>query len=584
MRKITKYNWDLSKIFENTEKFDEEVESIKKSVEELKPLGDDLKKNFKNYLLLMTDTMRRLYTVYNYAHRTHDEDTRDSHGQKLSMVANTLLNDFQTATSSFRPALLSLSEEELDKLIKDNDLENFRKYLDRIFRFKEHTLTSGEEKILGSMGFLQGVPSEAYNLLKNSDIEYPYIESADKKLTDANFTSLLRNPDVNVRKETFEKYYETLGGVDNTISSLQYSNVKGLTTEASLRNFKSAREMELFKDDVTVNVYDNMIEGVRENLPTLHKYYEIKKKHLKLEEQHMYDVYLPLATGKDDKVSYEEGKEIVLKALAPLGDEYIEILKEAFENNWIDVYPQDGKRSGAYSSGSFDTDPYILMNYTEDLDSVFTLAHELGHSVHSYYSRKNNEFIYSGYTIFVAEVASTTNELLLLDYLMKNAKTDEEKIYLIDFYIDSFKGTVFRQTMFAEFEKKTHEAVENGQVLTLEDFNKIFYELNKDYFGDAVISDQDIELEWARIPHFYNNFYVYKYATGFSSAVKLAKNILEGDKEALDRYIKFLKDGGNNYPIDQLKAAGADISKKETINEAMEVFKGLVDQLEQLTK
>lgn len=584
MRKITKYNWDLSKIFENAEKFDEEVESIKKSVEELKPLGDDLKKNFKNYLLLMTDTMRRLYTVYNYAHRTHDEDTRDPHGQKLSMVANTLLNDFQTATSSFRPALLSLSEEELDKLIKDNDLENFRKYLDRIFRFKEHTLTSGEEKILGSMGFLQGAPSDAYNLLKNSDIEYPYIESADKKLTDANFTSLLRNPDVNVRKETFEKYYETLGGVDNTISSLQYSNVKGLTTEASLRNFKSAREMELFKDDVTVNVYDNMIEGVRENLPTLHKYYEIKKKHLKLEEQHMYDVYLPLATGKDDKVSYEEGKEIVLKALRPLGDEYIEILKEAFENRWIDVYPQDGKRSGAYSSGSYDTDPYILMNYTDDLDSVFTLAHELGHSVHSYYSRKNNEFIYSGYTIFVAEVASTTNELLLLDYLMKNAKTDEEKIYLIDFYIDSFKGTVFRQTMFAEFEKKTHEAVENGQVLTLEDFNKIYYQLNKDYFGEAVISDKEIELEWARIPHFYNNFYVYKYATGFSSAVKLAKNILEGDKEALEKYINFLKDGANNYPLEQLKVAGADISKKETINEAMEVFRGLVDQLEELTK
>lgn len=584
MRKIQHYNWDLSKIYKTETEFEEEIQYVRELNEKLKALGEDIKGNFKSYLETMTDARRRIYKLRTYSHRKHDEDTRQTHGQKISMTVENLANDYDTITSNFRPSLLSLSKEELEKLIEDYDLENYRKYLDKIFRYKEHTLTAGEEKILGSLSFLQGAPADAYNLLMNSDIEFPFIESAGVKLSHANYVNLIKNKDEEVRKETFIKYYETLKGVDNTISSLQFNNVKGLAAEAKLRNFNSAREMELFKDDVEEIVYDNMIEAVRENLPHLHRYYEIKKKYLGLEKQHMYDIYLPLATEEDKKITYDEGKEIILKGLTPLGDEYLEIIKEAFDNNWIDVYPQPGKRPGAYSSGSYDTEPYILMNYTDNLDSVFTLAHELGHSVHSYYSRKNNDFLYSGYTIFVAEVASTTNELILLDYLMKNATSDGEKIYLIDFYIDNFKGTVFRQTMFAEFEKLIHESVENGQVLTLDDFNKIFYKLNQDYFGEAVISDEDIQLEWAKIPHFYSNFYVYKYATGFSTAVKLAKNILEGDQEALEKYINFLKDGGNNFPLDQLKAAGADISKKETINEAMEVFKGLVDELEELTK
>ncbi len=584
MRKIKSYNWDLSKIYKTNEELENDVKSVREANKKLQSLGEDIKGHFKEYVELMTETRRKIFKIYTYSHRKHDEDTRQTYGQKISMTAEDLGNEYETITSNFIPTLLEMSKEELDEKIKDNDLEKYRKYLDKIFRYKDHTLSAKEEKILGSVSFLQGAPSDAYNLLMNSDMEFPFIESAGEKLTHANYVSLIKNPDVNVRKEAFEKYYKTMKTVDNTIASMQFNNVKGLTTEARLRNFNSAREMELFKDDVEEIVYDNMIEAVRENLPHLHRYYQIKKKFLNLDEQHMYDVYLPLATEKEKKINYEEGKEIVLKGLAPLGEEYLGILKEAFENSWIDVYPQTGKRSGAYSAGSFDTEPYILMNYTDNLDSVFTLAHELGHSVHSYYSRKNNDFIYSGYTIFVAEVASTTNELILLDYLMKNASSDEEKIYLIDFYIDSFKSTVFRQTMFAEFEKLTHEAVENNQVLTLEDFNEIFYKLNQDYFGEAVISDEDIQLEWARIPHFYNNFYVYKYATGFSTAVKLAKNILEGDQEALEKYINFLKDGGNNFPLDQLKAAGADISKKETINEAMEVFKGLVEELEELTK
>lgn len=584
MIEIEKYNWDLSKIYKSEEEFEKDMEAIKIQLAELKVLGEkDFKENFKGSLLLMEASMRKLWKLRTYAERSHDVDTRNKYGQKISMRVNALMNEYEIASSNFRPNLLALSPEELDNLIKKEELESYRKYLDKIYRHKGYVLSEGEEKVMSSLSFFKNSQLDTYRLLMHSDMEFPFIESAGVKLSHANFINLLTNKDVKIRKETFEKYYKTIKSVDDTLANLKYYNLKGITTEAKLRNFNSAREMELFKDNVDTIVYDNVIEAVRENLQHIHRYYQIKKDYLGLEQQHMYDVYLPLVEEENKKIEFEEGKELVLQGLEPLGPEYQNILKEAFSNNWIDVYPKEGKESGAYSSGSYDTDPLILMNYTDDLRSVFTLAHELGHSVHSYYARKNNDFIYSMYSIFVAEVASTTNELLLLNYLIKNAKTDREKIYLIDFYISSFKGTVFRQTMFAEFEKITHESVEEGQVMTVEDFNKIFYGLNQAYFGEAVISDEEIQLEWARIPHFYRNFYVYKYATGFSSAVKLSKNILEGGPEALDRYINFLKDGGKNFPLDQLKAAGADISKKETIDEAMEVFKGLVDELKKLT-
>ena len=355
-----------------------------------------------------------------------------------------------------------------------------------------------------------------------------------------------------------------------------------MTTEAKLRGYNSSLEMELYGDKVDVSVYENLIAAVHENLPALYKYYEIKKNFLGLKEQHMYDVYLNLTKEEPKKIPYEDAVEMVLESLKPMGEEYTKIAREGLMSRWVDVYPKEGKRDGAYSFGTYDSPPYILMNYNDDLQSVFTLAHELGHSMHSYFSRTNNKYIYSDYTIFVAEVASTTNELLLLNYLMDKATTPEEEIYLIDHYIDSFKSTVFRQTMFAEFEKITHERVEKGDALTSADFKDIYYNLNKLYFGDAVISDEEIAYEWSRIPHFYTDFYVYKYATGFSSAVTLSKNILSGDKEKLEAYLNFLKDGSNHYPLEQLKSAGVDLTTKEGVGTAMREFNTLVERLDKI--
>lgn len=582
---MEKHSWDLSKIYKTEEEFDKDYEKLCKSLEKINELTIDYGKNFEEIFSIIDSTTRNLSKLATFAHMKFDENTKDSKGQKLQMKAFSLYSDFETAISGFRPYLLTLSKDELNELIEKYDIEDYRIYLERIFRYKDHTLTEKEEKIIGAFSPLKSAPQNAYGLLTNADMEFPIIESADgERLTNANYINFLQNPKKEVRKEAFEKYYETMRTAENAISSLQYSNVRGLTIEAELRKFNSAREMELFEDDVDVAVYDTLIKVIRKYLPVLHKYYKIKKDYIGLDEQHMYDVYLPMVIDDTRKIPYDEAKEIILKALAPMGEEYVSIVKEGFESNWIDVYPKEGKRSGAYSSGSYDTDPYILMNYTDDLNSMFTLAHELGHSIHSYYSRKNNSFINSEYTIFVAEVASTTNELLLLDYMIKNAKDDKEKLYLINHYVDSFKSTVFRQTMFAEFEKMTHEAVEKNEALTLDNFNDMYLDLNKAYFGDHVISDKEIEFEWARIPHFYRNFYVYKYATGFSTAVTLSKRILSGDEKALDSYIEFIKDGGKNFPLDQLRKAGADISKEETLIDAMKVFESLVDELEELVK
>lgn len=342
--------------------------------------------------------------------------------------------------------------------------------------------------------------------------------------------------------------------------------------------------MFLYRDDVSTQVYDALVESIHTNLPYLHKYYEIKKRALGLDEQHMYDVYMPMTSKFEKKYTFEEAKELVIESVKPMGEEYVNNYKKAFEENWIDVEPRPGKRNGAYSSGSYDTKPFILLNFDGTLSSVFTLAHEMGHSLHSYYDRSTNDFLHSGYTIFVAEVASTFNEALLLDLLMKKAESEEELLYLTDFYVNNYKSTVFRQTMFAEFERDVHHKIENGEVLTKDDFSNIYFELNKKYFGDSMVSDEEIAYEWMRIPHFYSNFYVYKYAIGFTASSILVRRVLEGVENARENYIKFLKDGDNHFPIEQLKIAGVDMSNPETVNKSLETFRELVDKLDKLIK
>lgn len=573
--------WDLTKIYKTREDFTRDIEEARKELEDLKELKGNFTGNFKGLVELMVINSERISKISVYANMTRDEDSTQTLGQELVLEADKLYNDYISAWSFLKPALLELSEDELDKLIQENDLHLYDRYLKEIFRYKDHTLTKDQEYVMGAMGQMAATPASAFYMLTNADMTFPPIEAkGGAELTNANYTNFLRDNDVGVRKEAFTKFYSTFQGVENTLASLYADNVRSLVTEAELRGYDSALQMELYQDDVDVKVYENLIATVRANLPSIHEYYRLKKDALGLESQHMYDVYLDIGGDLETKISYGEARDLIIKAAEPMGEAYVEVLKRAFDERWIDVYPRKGKRSGAYSSGVYSSDPYILMNYTDDLNSLFTLAHELGHSMHSYLSRKNNPYVYSSYTIFAAEVASTTNELLLLNYLLDRAEDKKERIYLINHYLDSFKSTVFRQTMFAEFEKKTHEAVENGQVLTLDKFNQTYYQLNEDYFGDGVFVDKEIQLEWARIPHFYRNFYVYKYATGFLSAVILSKNILEG--RGLDAYLNFLADGSNHYPIDQLKGAGVDVMDPKSFDSAFQVFKGLVEELREL--
>ena len=573
--------WDLSKIYKNNDEFNNDIDKLKGMIARVTEIRDDFKGNFKEILDLTSEASELVTKIYSFASMTRDEDSTVNESQKLVLLAEAVYSEYNSAFSFLSPSILELSEEELNSLIEKNDAESYRKFLEDTFRFKAHTLSKKEEFILGSLSTMAQAPQSAYYMLTNADMKFPNMKSKDnEELTDANFVNYLRESDVEVRKEAFNSYYDVYAGVENTISTLMQDNVKNLVTEAKLRSYDSAIQMELFKDDVDVKVYENLIKSVRENLSGLHEYYRIKKEALKLEEQHMYDVYLPIAGDMNDEIPYEKAVETIKEALKPLGEDYTRVLSRAFDESWIDVYPKKGKKSGAYSWGVYSSDPYILMNYTDDLDSMFTLVHELGHSMHSYYSRKNNPYIYSDYTIFVAEVASTTNELLLLNYLLDKAETDDEKLYLVDHYLNSFKSTVFRQTMFAEFEKATHETLEDGEALTLDLMNDIYLKLNEDYFGDSVIIDDKIKHEWSRIPHFYRNFYVYKYSTGFLSAVILSKKILDG--ENLEDYLNFLADGGRNFPIDQLKKAGADILDPATFNSAFSVFNGLVEDLKTL--
>ena len=575
------YHWDLSKMFKNEEEINSEIKKVNANLSKLEELKKDAKNKIYEILDLRTIIYRSIDKLTSYSSMKRDENSKIPESQKLAIEMDSLYSKVEADMSFLSPCLLSLTKEEWNKLKEDKRYNFYKIFFDRILREKEHMLSEDMEYIMSSYSDVTGASHNSFYMLSYADMKFPDLENTNEKLSHATFVKLLTDKKRELRKETFEKFYDTYQNYENTFASTLYGNMKGVITESKLRKFNSAREMALFADDVDIKVYDSLIESVHKALPSIHDYFALKKKVLGLDEYHMYDIYTNIS-DYDRIIPFEEAKEIVLKALQPMGEEYCSIIKKAFEENWIDVYPQDGKRSGAYSGGCYDSAPYILMNYNENLSSVFTLIHELGHSVHSYMSKKNNEFIYSSYTIFVAEVASTTNEMLLINYLLNNTDNKDEKIYLLNYYADMFKSTVFRQTMFAEFEKIVHEKVENGEALTAEDFNNIYYELNKLYFGENVEVDDRISLEWARIPHFYRDFYVYKYATGLSAAAVISKKILDKEENALENYFEFLKDGNNNFPIKQLQKAGADMSNPKTVEEGLLGFKEKVEELKKI--
>ena len=581
-----KFKWTIDEMYPNEESIEKDIQKVKELIEEVKRYKGilaDSEENIFKALNISEEASRILQNLYVYTHMKSHEDTRINKNQSNATKIDMLSTELSMATSYMVPEIIAMDNEKLENYLKTERLSHYKKYVDDILRLKPHTLNEREEELLAAVADLSGVPENVYDMLSFADLQFPEIEDENGekvRVTHSNFSLFLKSKDARVRKDAFEAMYGVYGQYKNTFASTLYGGIKSEIFYAKTRKYESALQGSLFQDNVSVDVYNNLIDAVHENLDTLNDYIDLKKKFLGLDKINMYDLYVPLTENFDMEISYEKAQEIILEALKPLGEEYLENVKKAFAEGWIDVYGNEGKQGGAYSWGSYDSKSYILMSYKDDLNSLFTLIHEMGHSMHSFYSKNNQPYLYSGYKIFVAEVASTLNELLLINYLLKNAKSKEERVYLLNYYLEQFRTTVYRQTMFAEFEKICHGKVEEGEPLTAEDFNNIYYDLNKKYYGESCEVNEEIALEWARIPHFYSNFYVYKYATGFSAASALSKQILEEGESAVSRYKEFLKSGGSEFPLDQLRKAGVDMEKKESVDEALHVFKDLVKQLE----
>lgn len=580
--------WSIEDLFKDNSQWNEEYQWVKEQVPKLTEYKETLVNADKllSYLELEEELSKKLERLYVYANQRLHENTADSMYQELSDKAAMLSVEMSTATAFFEPELLKLSKEELESMTQTTEkLKKYKRVLFEIFRDKEHILSDELEAVLASAGEMSQVPSDVFSMFNNADIRFEDAldeEGNSHTLTHGSYSVMMESKDRELRKSAFTNIYKAYKSHKNTLAATFRGNVKNCNFYAKTRKFKDSLEYKLSGSRIPTDVYHQLIDTVHEFLPLMHRYVELRKKALKLDEIHMYDLYTPMVSGVDMKIPFEEAKEIVLEGLKPLGEDYLDVLKEGFNNRWIDVYENEGKRSGAYSWGAYGTHPYVLLNYQDNLNNVFTLAHEMGHALHSYFSDSEQEFVDASYRIFVAEVASTCNESLLIHHLLKKTEDKKEKAYLVNYFLEQFKGTLFRQTMFAEFEYKMHNMVNNGEGLTVDRICEEYYKLNLDYFGKEMTVDQDIEMEWARIPHFYTPFYVYQYATGFSAAVAISRKILSGDMEVLEGYKRFLHSGGSMDPIDLLKLAGVDMTKKEPITEAMGLFEELLEEMESL--
>ncbi|WP_214720583.1 oligoendopeptidase F [Exiguobacterium sp. s192] len=582
--------WNLESIYETNEAWEEEFESVKAMLPLLVEYKGRLAQTdailFEG-LQLRDEVSRRLHKLYTYAHMRYDENTADSFYQAMNDRARTLASQIGATLAFMTPELLEVPEETIASYLEKNpDLALYRHAFDELNREREHVLSEAEEAILAKSGEVLGQSGTTFGMLNNADMKFPKIKGEngeETELTHGRFITFMESKDRSVREAAFKAMYGTYSQYTNTLASTLAGSIKKDNFYAEVRKFKTARESALHGNTIPEQVYDGLIEAVHEHLPLLHRYVALRKRILGVEELHVYDMYTPLVSEVEMKVTYEEAKQLMIDGLAPLGAEYKHILEDGLAKRWVDVRETRGKRSGAYSSGAYDTQPFILMNWQDNVNNLFTLAHEFGHSVHSYYTRQNQPYAYGDYSIFVAEVASTTNEALLNDYLLKRVTDKNEKLYLLNNQLETFRGTLFRQTMFAEFEHQIHEAARLGQALTPEFLTKTYYALNETYFGDGIVLDEEIGLEWARIPHFYYNYYVYQYATGISAAAALTSQILEEGQPAVDRYINnFLKAGSSDYPIEVLKAAGVDMTTKAPVEAALRQFERVLDEFEAL--
>ncbi|BAB81159.1 oligoendopeptidase F [Clostridium perfringens] len=580
--------WRIDKIYETPAKWNEELNKLKEEAPKLKDFEGKLgnKEDLKAFLLLNEKLSRKLGKLYVYAHMRSHEDTSNPEMQSLVNKIDPYSAEFSSYTAYFVPEILSLKEGTIENFInEDKDLKQYKIYFEMILNEKPHILSKEVESVLASVSDCLGAPESIYSMLTNSDMTFGEIvdESSRKvELTEGNYISFIKSKDRKVREAAFKLLFGTYKKYENTLATSLTSSIKNFVFESKTRKYNSSLEASLKPNNIPVEVYYNALKTVDENMDALHRYVRIKKKLLNLEEIHMYDLYVPVIECKKEHLEYKDAISLVEEGLKPLGKEYLDIFNEGINEGWIDVYENKGKRSGAYSWGSYDTMPYVLLNYNYELNDASTLAHEMGHSIHSYYTRKTQPYIYGDYSLFCAEVASTTNEILLIHHLIEKETDKNKKLYLINQELEQIRTTVFRQLMFAEFELKTHEAIENGESLTSEVLCKMWKDINIKYFGEDMNVDEEISIEWARIPHFYSDFYVYQYATGYAAASSFANSILSKGEEAVEKYKGFLKAGGSMYPIDTLKMAGVDMTTSKPLKDTLDRFNELLDMLEEI--
>lgn len=584
-----KDTWNLESIYANNELWEEDYAALEKDAAEFAKLKGAIEADVSKIPTVLDayyGLHRRLSKLSVYARMRFDQDTADSTYQTMAAKIGSLGVKIGAASAFVEPEILSYSKEQLEAAEKENErTAYYGRKIEEMLRGQEHTLDAEKEELLAAAGDMAEAPDDIFSVLMNADMKYPDIVLEDGThlpLTNSTYISYMESPDRAVREGAFKTLYGQIASLKNTFAAIYRGNLKQAKFYAQSRKYSSARAMYLADSNVPESVYDNLLSAVHEALPMMYRYVAVRKKVLGVDKLHMYDVYTPIVAAQNQTYEFEQAKQMVLEALKPMGEDYLSHVREGLENRWIDIYPNKGKKGGAYSWGCYDSQPFILLNYTKNLDSVFTLIHEMGHSIHSYYSRTAQDYAYSDYKIFVAEVASTCNECLLMHDLLKKTTDKEQRKYLLNHYLDSFKGTLFRQTMFAEFEKNAHEYCAQGKPLTAEALSQMYLELNQKYFGPDMEKDEEIAYEWMRIPHFYTPFYVYQYATGYSAAVALSAKILKEGKPAVDAYMSFLKGGESKDPIDLLKMAGVDMTTEKPVADALALFGDLVTELETL--
>jgi oligoendopeptidase F len=584
-----RYKWDIASMYKDDAAWEADAERAERDAERYTRFSGRLCESAETLLAALEekDALWLLAErVFVYARMSRDEDNRDARRQAVCDRSQTLMAKISAALSFFTPEFLSSSEDVVWGFVKKKKgLEKYSHMFRVLFREKAHVLSEAEENLLAQLSEVTGATGDIFGMINNADMTFGFITDEDgdeTELTHGRYIGFMESRDRSVRKAAFTNMYDAYIKQRNTLAATYSFNTKTDVVMARVRRYPSSLEAALSGDNIPLSVYDNLINSVNGRLGALHRYLGVKRRLLGVDELHMYDVYAPVTDRKEEKLIYEDALDIMREGLAVLGEEYIDAVSRGLSERWIDVFENEGKTSGAYSFGSYDSKPFIMLNYNEKLKDLFTIVHEMGHSMHSWYTRKTQPFVYGGHSIFTAEVASTVNESLLMHYLISHAKSTDEKKYLVNMHIEEFRTTLFRQTMFAEFERTTHAAVENGEALTADRLSREYLALNKKYFGEGVVSDDVIAAEWSRIPHFYRAFYVYKYATGYSAATAIAKLLQGGGAAERDAYISFLKTGESDYPIELLKIAGVDMSKPEPVTLAMDAFESLVDLLESI--